>query len=94
MNASQYTKPATKEGGAPGLTGPGGQVQDSEGAQVMLSQQQKAANNRTTFQQLFRKYIDNRVLLFIQESRFPRKLDFILAEPCSQLQWRYHIEPR
>jgi hypothetical protein len=60
----------------------------------MLSQQQKAANNRTTFQQLFRKYIDNRVLLFIQESRFPRKLDFILAEPCSQLQWRYHIEPR
>lgn len=60
----------------------------------MLQQQQKAANNRTTFQQLFRKYIDNRVLLFIQESRFPRKLDFILAEPCSQLQWRYHIEPR
>jgi hypothetical protein len=58
----------------------------------MLSQ--KAANNQTTFQQLFRKYIDNRVLLFIQESRFPRKLDFILAEPCSQLQWRYHIEPR
>jgi hypothetical protein len=65
VNAGQYTKPATKDGGAPGLNGPGSQVQDSEGAQAMLSQQQKAANNRTTFQQLFRKYIDNRVLLFI-----------------------------
>jgi hypothetical protein len=30
----------------------------------------------------------------VQESRFPRSLDFILIEPCSQLQWRYHVEPR
>lgn len=33
--------------------------------------------------QLFRKYIDNRVVLLIQEQRFPRKLDFVLIEPCS-----------
>jgi len=33
------------------------------------------------------------VLLFIQEARFPRKLDFVLVEPCSQLLWRHHIEP-
>lgn len=50
--------------------------------------------DKSTFQSLFRKYIDNRIVLFVQESRFPRKLDFILAEPCSQLQWRYHVEPR
>jgi len=63
----------------------GSPAQDSDAskAPAYLGPQQKAADNRTAFQQLFRKYIDNRVLLFIQESRFPRTLDFILVEPCS-----------
>jgi hypothetical protein len=53
----------------------------------------QASNSKAAFRRLFRKYIDNRVLLFIQETRFPRKLDFVLVEPCSQLLWRHHIEP-
>ena len=55
--------------------------------------QTQASNSKAAFRRLFRKYIDNRVLLFIQETRFPRKLDFVLVEPCSQLLWRHHIEP-
>lgn len=43
---------------------------------------------------MFRKYIDNRLVLFIQETRFPRRLEFCLTEPCSQLVWRHHVEPR
>jgi hypothetical protein len=38
--------------------------------------------------QLFRKYLDNRLILIIQEQRFPRKLDCMVVEPCSQLLWR------
>ena len=43
---------------------------------------------------MFKKYIDNRFVLMIQEFRFPMKLDFIIVEPSSQIVWRSQIEPR
>ena len=75
-----------------------GAIQETEnvtaGATPSVNLGQKSSQSKSIYYQLFRKYIDNRVLLFIQESRFPRKLDVILVEPCSQLTWRYVIEPR
>jgi len=41
-----------------------------------------------------KKYLDNRLMLFLQEQRFPRKIEFIIIEPCSQINWRHSIEPR
>lgn len=58
------------------------------------SPEKPAAESTAGYQNLFRKYIDNRLLLFVQESRFPRKLDFSITEPCSQLVWRHQVEPR
>ena len=41
-----------------------------------------------------KKYLDNRLMLFLQEQRVPRKIEFIIIEPCSQINWRHSIEPR
>ena len=64
------------------------------GSDNQMTTQDKEVADKTTFQQLFRKYIDNRMLLVVQETRFPRKLEFVLTEPCSQLSWRGSVEPR
>lgn len=45
-------------------------------------------------QKILKKYIDNRVVLFIQEQRFPRKLQFYLIEPCSLILWQHDFAPR
>ena len=50
-----------------------------EGGQEIFAENMK----KQVQQDLFKKYIDNRIILIIQEQRFPRKMDLILVEPSS-----------
>ena len=47
----------------------------------------------TKYQLLFKKYIDNQLVLFIQESKFPSSIAFTLVEPSSRLMWKTSYEP-
>ena len=52
---------------------------NEEGGQEIFAENMK----KQVQQDLFKKYIDNRIILIIQEQRFPRKMDMILVEPSS-----------
>lgn len=41
---------------------------------------------------LFRKYIDNQLMVVIQETKFPASLTFTLVEPTSRLMWKFGYE--
>jgi hypothetical protein len=45
------------------------------------------------YKALFQRYIDNQLILFIQEEKFPSIVKFCLSEPCSNLVWRFQHEP-
>lgn len=47
----------------------------------------------TKYQLLFNKYIDNQLILVVQESKFPASLSFTLVEPSSRLIWKTCYEP-
>ena len=54
--------------------------------QVMLE-------HSTKYQLLFKKYIDNQLLLVIQENKFPASISCTLVEPSSRLIWKTSYEP-
>jgi len=43
---------------------------------------------------LFKKYIDNQLILVIQESKFPASISFTLVEPSTRLLWKTTYEPK
>jgi hypothetical protein len=89
LNRSNNISP---DGESAGTKQPGGpSLEDSGLVKEEIREREDAASN---LQSVFNKYIDNKLLLIIQEQRFPRKIDIILLEPSSFLQWRFVIEPR
>jgi hypothetical protein len=44
------------------------------------------------YQSLFRKYIDNQLMLVIQETKFPATIGLMLTEPTSRLTWKFTYE--
>ena len=52
-----------------------------------------AGEQSTRYQALFKKYIDNQLVLVVQESKFPACLSFSLVEPSSRLSWKCTYEP-
>ena len=51
------------------------------------------AGESNRYQALFKKYIDNQLVLVVQESKFPACLSFALVEPSSRLSWKCTYEP-
>ena len=47
----------------------------------------------TKYQLLFKKYIDNQLILVVQESKFPASISCTLVEPSSRLLWKTSYEP-
>ena len=47
----------------------------------------------TKYQLLFKKYIDNQLLLVVQENKFPASISCTLVEPSSRLIWKTSYEP-
>jgi len=47
----------------------------------------------TKYQLLFKKYIDNQLILVVQESKFPASISFTIVEPSSRLLWKTCYEP-
>ena len=60
---------------------------------AIYSDQEAAASieslHKKNFQELFNKYIDNRLMLMVQEQKFPNKIGFSIVEPNSKLLWSY-----
>ena len=44
------------------------------------------------FQLLFKKYIDNQLILVVQEQKFPATISLTLVEPSSRLSWKCAYE--
>lgn len=44
------------------------------------------------YKELFRKYIDNQLMIIIEERKFPANLSFSLVEPISRLMWNFNYE--
>jgi hypothetical protein len=49
--------------------------------------QNEEQKRRNDFQQVFQKYIDNRLLLVVNEQIFPHQISFCLYESSSRLHW-------
>jgi len=47
----------------------------------------------TKYQLLFKKYIDNQLILVIQESKFPASISFTIVEPSSRMIYKTCYEP-
>ena len=56
--------------------------------------EQVIKEHSTKYQLLFKKYIDNQLILVVQENKFPATMSFSLVEPSSRLIWKTSYEPR
>jgi len=45
------------------------------------------------FEKLFKKYVDNQLVLIVQENKFPALISFVLVEPSSRLSMMANFEP-
>jgi hypothetical protein len=45
------------------------------------------------FQELFKRYVDNQLVLVVQENKFPALISFALLEPSSRLCQKCSFEP-
>lgn len=55
--------------------------------------EQVMKQHSTKYQLLFKKYIDNQLILVVQESKFPASISMTLVEPSSRLIWKACYEP-
>eukprot|EP00347_Sterkiella_histriomuscorum_P013376 403364949 len=59
---------------------------------IIENTEEQIKNKKQNFQDLFAKYIDNRLLIIVNEQSFPWKLSYCLIEPCSRLSWTFNLD--